>query len=155
MRKQLILIAAIAALSSIAASQTIRAGVFYTKAAVVGFYRSPQWAATMQAKHAEMAAAKRANDTAKMQALETWGSSSQDLAHRQLAGEAPITNILEALAPGLPEIARGASVILIAPALPFADPSVQTVDVTEKVLDYFKADSRTRTIVKEMPAHVH
>ncbi|MCW5962828.1 MAG: hypothetical protein KIT83_02225 [Bryobacterales bacterium] len=155
MRTQLILIAAIAAFTTVAAAQTIRVGVFDSKAAVIGFYRSPKWAATIKAKHAEMDAAKKANDTARIQALEAWGSGKQDMAHRQLAGEAPIANILEALAAGLPEIAQGAGVVLIVPDLPYADKSVQTVDVTERVLDFFEADLRTRALVKEMTKHVH
>jgi hypothetical protein len=32
--------------------------------------------------------------------------------------------------------------------LPYADSSVETVDVTEMLLDWLKADERTRTIVR-------
>ncbi|MGA3020029.1 MAG: hypothetical protein ABSF62_23160, partial [Bryobacteraceae bacterium] len=95
-------------------------------------------------------AAKKANDTGKVRDLEAWGSTHQELAHRQLAGEAPITDILEALAPGLPEIARRAGVKLIAPDLAFADPSVQTVDITDLLMDYLKADARTLEIVRAL-----
>jgi hypothetical protein len=142
-----ILAAAIAITAGLASAQTIRAGVFDKQSVVVAFYRSPQWAEVTKAKVAELDAAKRANDTAKVQALEAWGTAHQELSHRQLAGEAPIGNIMEALAPGLPEIARRAGVKLIAPDLPFADPAVQTVDVTDFLLTYLQADSRTLSIV--------
>ena len=95
-----------------------------------------------------MAAAKAANDTKKVQELDAWGNARQETAHQQLAGEAPITNILEALAPAWLEIARKARVAMIVADLPFADSSVQTVDVTEALLDWLKADERTRTIVR-------
>ena len=97
---------------------------------------------------AALAAAKAANDTKKVQELDAWGNARQETAHQQLTGEAPITNILEALAPGLPEIAKKARVAMIVADLPYADSSVETVDVTEMLLDWLKADERTRTIVR-------
>jgi hypothetical protein len=150
MKQLSILAAAIAVTAGLAGAQTIRAGTFDKQSVVVAFYRSPQWADITKAKVAELDAAKRANDTAKVQDLETWGTTHQELAHRQLAGEAPIANILEALAAGLPEIARRAGVNLVAPDLAFSDPTVQTVDVTDLVLAYLKADARTLSIVHDL-----
>ena len=150
-----IVAAALAIAASVAGAQTIRAGVFDKQAVVVAFYRSPQWAEINKAKVAELDAARRANDTAKVQDLEAWGNAHQDQAHHQLAGEAPITSILEALAPGLPEIARRAGVSLIAPDLAFADPTVQTADVTDLVMAYLKADSRTLSIVNDLKKQKH
>lgn len=150
MKQLSILAATLAVTAGLAGAQNIRAGVFDKQSVVVAFYRSPQWAAAIQAKASEVEAAKRSNDTAKEHELETWGGTHQELAHRQLAGEAPIDNILEALAPGLPEIARSAGVNLIAPDLAFADPAVQTIDVTDLLLAYLKADSRTLSIVHDL-----
>ena len=123
-------------------------GTFQKASVVVAFYRSPLWAETLKVKMAEMAAAKTANDTKKVQELNAWGKAQQETAHQQLAGEAPISNILEALAPGLPEIAKKARVSMIVADLPYADSSVQSIDVTEILLDWLKADQRTRTIVR-------
>ena len=93
-------------------------GTFHKASIVVAFYRSPLWAESLKAKMAEMAAAKAANDTKKVQELDAWGKAQQETAHQQLAGEAPIANILEALAPGLPEIAKKARVAMIVADLP-------------------------------------
>jgi hypothetical protein len=123
-------------------------GTFHKASIVVAFYRSPLWAETLKAKMAEMAAAKAANGTKKVQELDVWGNAHQETAHQQLAGEAPITNILEALAPGFPEIAKKARVTMIVADSPYADRSVEKVDVTEILLDWLKADERTRTIVR-------
>jgi hypothetical protein len=150
MKQLSVLAAAIALTAGLAGAQTIRAGVFDKQSVVVAFYRSPQWAEVTKAKTAARDAAKKANDTAKVQDLEAWGANHQELAHRQLANEAPIANILEALAPGLPEIARRAGVHLIAPEVAFADSAVQTVDVTDLVLAYLKADSRTLSIIQDL-----
>jgi hypothetical protein len=144
------ILAAAALAASPASAQTVRVGTFHKPSVVVAFYGSPQWADVLKAKHAELAAAKQANDTKKAQDLEAWGGTQQELAHRQLAGEAPITNILEALAPLLPELARKAGVVLIAPDLPYADRTVQTVDVTDLILDCLHANQRTRDIVRQL-----
>lgn len=132
-------------------AQTLRVGTFQKQAVVVAFYRSPVWAETMKGKLAERDAAKKANDNAKVQELETWGAGHQELAHHQLAGEAPITNIMEALAPAFPEIARRAGVNLIAPDLAFADPTVQKVDITDLLLTHLNADARTLDIIHNLP----
>jgi len=145
-----ILAAALAVTAGLASAQTIRVGTFHKQSVVVAFYGSPLWADVNKAKVAELDAARKANDSGKVQELESWGTTHQELAHRQLAGEAPITNILEALSPGLPEIARRADVKLIAADLAFADPSVQAVDITDLLLDYLKADAHTRSIVQEL-----
>ena len=131
-----------------APAQTVRVGTFHKASIVVAFYRSPLWAESLKAKMAEMAAAKAANDTKKVQELDAWGKAQQETAHQQLAGEAPITNILEAFAPGWPEIAKKARVSMIVAELPYTDSSVQSIDVTEMLLDWLKADERTRTIVR-------
>ena len=50
-----------------APAQTVRVGTFHTASIVVAFYRSPSWAESLKAKMAEMAAAKAAHDTRKVQ----------------------------------------------------------------------------------------
>jgi hypothetical protein len=145
-----IVLAAAALTANLAGAQTIRVGTFHKPSVVVAFYRSPLWADALKAKHSELDAARKANDTQKAQDLEGWGQTQQDLAHRQLAGEAPIDNILAALAPQLPELARKAGVVLIAPDLPYADRTVQTVDVTDLLLDCLHADQRTRDMAQEL-----
>ena len=145
-----VLVPVIAITAGLTCAQTIRVGTFHKQSVVVAFYRSPLWADATKAKVAELDAARKANDAGKVQDLEAWGSAHQELAHRQLSGDAPITNILEALSPGLPEIARRAVVKLIAPDLPFADPTVEAVDVTDLLLDYLQADANTRSIVRDL-----
>jgi hypothetical protein len=130
--------------------QTIKVGTFHKPSVVVAFYRSPQWASVMQAKIAEQQEAKKANDTKRAEELEAWGQSHQELAHKQLMGEAPITNILEALTPAFPEVARKAQVAVIAPDLLYADRMVEQMDVTDLLLDWLKADERTRKIIRDV-----
>jgi hypothetical protein len=145
---------AVGAIATLGAAQTpaqpIRVGTFNQQSIVVAFYRSPLWADRLKEKRAEGAAAKKANDTKKVQDLNDWGGGSQELAHRQLAGEAPIANILEALAPAFPGIAQKSQVAMIVADLPYASASVETVDVTDQLLDWLKADEATRKIVRDL-----
>ncbi len=125
-------------------AQPARVGTFDKPSVVVAYYHSPQWAETLRLKHAELAAAQKANDTKKVGELNAWGGAQQELAGRQLAGEAPIDNIMEALAPALPEITRKAGVSSIVADPP---PAVETVDVTALILDWLKANAQTRRII--------
>ena len=112
-------------------AQPVRVGTFHTSSVVVAFYRSPLWAERLKEKKAESEAAKKAGDTKKVQELNDWGAGGQELAHRQLSGDAPIPNILEALAPAFPQIAQKAQVSIIVQDLPYAAASVETVQARE------------------------
>ena len=141
----LILVFVFSAVSAIA--QTTRMGTFDRQAIVVAFYSSPLWAATLKEKQSELDRARRANDSTKVNELSTWGEESQELAHKQLAGEAPISNIIEALQPAFQEIEKTDNLSAIVPA-PAVDLRVQAIDVTDKLLDWLKANERTRKIIQ-------
>ena len=131
-------------------AQPVRVGTFHTSSVVVAFYRSPVWAERLKEKKAESEAAKKANDTKKVQELNDWGGGSQELAHRQVSGAAPITTILEALAPAFPGIAQKSQLAMIVADLPYANASVEKVDVTDQLLDWLKANEATRKIVRDL-----
>jgi hypothetical protein len=135
-------------------AQTIRVGTFNKGAIVVAFVRSRLFADTvMKPKMEEMEKAKQAGDKKKMDELNAWGGTHQERVHEQLAGERPIDDIIAALAPAFPEIAKKAGVTLIAVDLPFAGPNVETVDVTEQIMDWLKSDETTRKMVHEVMQH--
>ena len=137
------------------AAQTTRVGTFDKTAVTVAFYRSPLWADTLKQKQLEMEQAKKTNDTKKVEELEHWGGSAQEMAHKQLMGEASIANILEALGPAFPEIAAKARVAVIVSDLAYADNTIQTVDITEFLLGWLKADAQTRKLIRELPKTGH
>jgi hypothetical protein len=137
---------------ALAQTPTVRVGTFHQPSLVVAFYRSPMWAERMKSAMQERERAKQANDTKKVAELEAWGSGQQELAHKQLEGEAPITNILEQLAGAFPVVAQKAQVALIVADVRYASGTVQTVDVTDHLLDWMKADEATRKIVRELRA---
>jgi hypothetical protein len=136
-------------------AQPVRVGTFDKPSIVVAYTRSQLKADTvMKPKLAERQRAMEANDTRKVQELNAWGSAQQEYTHEQLVGERPITNILAALAPGFPEIAKKAGVTLIAVDVPYAGPAVETVDVTGAILDWLKSDEATRRIIRDLSQHI-
>ena len=131
-------------------AQTVKVGTFDRSSIVVAFYRSPMWSAVVQEKKTEMQQAKAANDQKKIDELNKWGGDSQELAHRQLAGEAPIDNILEMMKPMLATVEAQAKVASIMPEVPGTDKTAATVDVTDLLLDQLQADSQTRQMVEQL-----
>lgn len=135
---------------ALAAPAQTRVGIFDKPSVVVAYYRSPMWADVLRAKRAERDAASKSGDSKKVEELDAWGPAQQDLAHRQLAGEAPITNILEALQPAFAEIAKTAHLDRILTGPPPAGGHFETVDVTDQLIDWLKADERTRNIIRDL-----
>lgn len=131
-------------------AQTERLGTYKPQSIVVAFYRSPIWAATLKERIAARDSAKQSGNTARVRELEAWGADHQEIAHQQLAGSAPLTNILDALKPALDSIAKAERLRAIIPA-PAKQTSAELVDITPALLDWLKADAKTREIIAQMP----
>lgn len=149
MRHVLIAAACVMLPLSAASPQGERIGTFDRQSIVIAYYRSPQSAVTMKQQIAARDSARRSGDTARVRQLEQWGASHQELAHQQLSGDAPLTNILEALRPALDSIEKAMNLRAIVPA-PEAN-GRPAVDVTPQLLDWLKADERTREILRHKP----
>ncbi|MEJ5369206.1 MAG: hypothetical protein WHT08_12855 [Bryobacteraceae bacterium] len=139
--------AALFPLSLTASQAPERVGVFRTPSIVVAYYRSGLWLEQVRQRRDELKTAKRAGDRRKVEELQKWGRESQRLAHRQLAGKAPVDNILDALQPLLGEVARRAGVSRVVLDAP---PGAETVDVTSHILDALHADAATRKMVERL-----
>ena len=133
-----------------ARTQTDRVGTFDRKSIVIAFYRSPMYAVTLREHIAARDSAKRIGDSARVRELETWGARQQETAHEQLAGDAPIANILDALRPAFDSITRAARLRTII-AAPFKDTPADVVDITPALLDWLQADAKTRDIISHLP----
>ena len=128
-----------------------RIGTYDSRALVVAYYRSDSWAKQLNAKIAERDQARAAGDTKKVAELEKWGKEHQEFTHRQLAGEAPLTNILDELKPWLAEVATTAKVEAIVPELLYSSANIEVVDVTEALIAYFSPDQKTLKIIHDLP----
>ena len=127
-----------------------RVGVFDERSLVVAYYRSSAGKDLVKAKMEELKVAKAAGDSAKVAALEKWGTEQQELAHRQLAGQAPITNILEYLKQFLPDVAQAAGVDVIPGSTLYLGTRVEKVDITDLLVARFNLDAGTREMIEKM-----
>ncbi len=132
-----------------AAKNILVAGTFDKSSIVLAYYRSPIWAAILADRRFELNRVKAANDTTRAKELEKYGGESQDLAMQQLAGKAPIDNILAVLQPEMKELTSKMKLSAIVEASA-ADPKAATVDVTPLLMDWLKASSETRKMAEEM-----
>lgn len=142
------------------AQPTLRIGTVHPAASLVAHHNSAAWNAALAGKLAELKAAKAAGDTKKVEELEKWGATRQELAHKMLAGEAPYTQLIEYLQPFLPQVASRAGVSAVVLELPFAAPGVEVVDVTDALLDVLQVDTRVRKMCQDLrqrsgPLRVH
>ena len=147
-------ITAFAILATLAATtqaqNRVRVGTFHTPSLVVAYYRSDAWAQVLKAKMAERDQAKQAGATAKVAELEKWGASHQELAHQQLTGEAPVTNILAELKPAMAEIAESQHLDAIVQQPLYTAPNVDVVDITDALVAHFHPDEKTKSMIQDL-----
>ena len=128
-----------------------RIGTYDSRALVIAYYRSDGWAKQLNAKIAERDQARAAGDAQKVAEMEKWGKEHQEFTHRQLAGEAPLTNILDELKPAMAAVAVASRVEAIVPELLYSSPNVEAVDVTDALIAYFSPDQKTIKIIHDLP----
>lgn len=113
---------------------TMRVGTFARSVLLEAYYCSAHFELVMIKRRAEQAQAQKDGDEAKAKEVEERIAALQETAHKQLTGEAPITNVLECLADALPVIARETGVQVIVEKPLFCDGSVELVDITKQMV---------------------
>ncbi len=109
-------------------------GVFDRTAVLIAYYKSAPFTNRLRALKKDRDAARSAGDWAVAERLDTQGEAMQELAHRQLAGAAPLTNIADDLGEDLAEIARksGVSSIVAGGTEPAGS---RTIDLTTQLVE--------------------
>jgi hypothetical protein len=132
-----------------AVAQAGKVGTFDKISIIIAYYHSPQWQAMLQQKQDQKDAAVKAHNTAKAKELEAWGVNRQELAMQQVLGAAPIDNILEALQPAFNAIEKKLNLTSVV-EFPAMSAEAGTVDVTAQLMDWLKADDKTRRLAADM-----
>jgi hypothetical protein len=112
-------------------------GVFGRAVVVQVFYRSEVWKARMQAMVEEQNKAVAAGDATKADQIDRELNAMQARAQKQLAGDAPLTNIYDLLQPEWPAIAREAGVDMIVETPLYQATGARVVDVTPFIVKRF------------------
>jgi hypothetical protein len=114
-----------------------RIGTFRRAELLVAFYHSAIWDKELQSLKNQLEKAKAEGDQKRVQEVESQGSALQERAHKQLTGEAPLTNILPYLQSAWKKVAKEAGVSVIIEQPVFYDESVELIDVTTLLVKEF------------------
>lgn len=127
-----------------AQENALKIGTFQRREVLIAYYgsaRHENWVDELQRQRDEAVAK---GDKARAQQIEAQGAESQEVAHQQLAGNAMLNNVLEAVKPALPQIAERAGVQLIIEAPWYANERVQTIDVTPYIVEVLKTEEKPK-----------
>ena len=111
----------------------VRVGVFRREPLLVAYYGSTAHETALGRLRTERQKALDEGDAARAKKLEAEGAALQEMAHRQLAGEAPLTNVLDALKPHLAEVSTAAGVSVVVESTVWHDDDVILVDMTDRL----------------------
>ena len=136
-------------------AKPMRVGTYHAPSLVIAWVRSAEHARELEALVAARDAAAKAGDLEKVAECERKGGEMQDLAHRQLAGEAGIEDILERLRGDYPAIMKQARVERIDAEGEDLGDRFELVDVTELLVERFHPDDATRRLIAEVRQHPH
>ena len=134
-----------------AAVQKARVGVFDSRMVALAYYNTDEHRRFVQDLMTQLKAAKAANDTAKITDLQFRLPALQNLLHYQVFSNASIPNVMEKLAPDLPQIAAAAQVSIIVSKweVAYRDPNVEYVDVTDALVARFNPTERVQKWIAE------
>lgn len=128
----------------------LRVGVYDPRAVAIAYVRHNSDAEQLKKLSTDLKAAEARNDKNAAADIRAQGERLQTLRHLQGFSNAPVDDIMKSLADRLPAIAQEANVAMIVPFVDFRDDSVETVDVTDKLVAQFSPDEQTREILADM-----
>lgn len=154
-----VLVAAAAGLASLDAQRPAatagqgktRIGVFDSRMVAIAYYNSEPQRAAIQQMQADLRDAKAAGDESKIQELQLQGPAMQNLMHYQVFSTASIPNVMEQLAPALPQVAERAGVALIVSKweISYQRGDVERVDVTDELVRQFAPSEKVQKWIAE------
>lgn len=132
-------------------SARTRIGVFDSRMVALAYYNSEPQRAAVQQMTADLRAAKAAGDEAKIKDLQFQGPALQNLMHYQVFSTASIPNVMEKLAPTLPQVTERAGVVLIVSKweVSYQRDDVERVDVTDELVRQFNPNEKVQKWIAE------
>jgi Skp family chaperone for outer membrane proteins len=132
----------------------IRIGIYDSRLVALAFYRADNMKRIrdfMGNLNLELQKAREAKDDKKTKELEAKGPAFQNLLHQQVFGNLSIPNVMETIKDRLPAIAKKTGVTLVVSRweIQYADPEIETVDLTFQLVDIFNLDDTTRKMIEE------
>lgn len=132
-------------------------GVYDSRIVVFAYSRSELFSMHQEAFRKESDSAQKANDTIKLKELSLRAVSYQHLLHQMVFGPGSTAAIVALVKDHLAEVAKttGVSIIMSKFELSYADPKLQTIDITGEIVKLFNPkeniDEMSREIAKNDP----
>lgn len=132
----------------------IQVGVFDSRAVAVAFYQSKfsNIQETFGLLHTRMAEAKGKEDKTAIASIERESTLRQAMMHEQGFGRGSVNSITETVKEKLMQLAKdeNLSTIVSKWELVYCGDDVVTVDVTEKIVDFFEPNEKMKLMTKEI-----
>jgi len=148
----LILAVLLSAAASIAASEPIMVGTFDSRCVALAYYRTGALDEIVSELDFDMDEAVEAGDSVRIQELEDFGSSMQEMMHGQVFSTGDIDEIITEIWTDLPAIAEANEVDIIVSIwdVTYINEGAEFVDVTEDIVMLFDPDEEVLEIIDEM-----
>ncbi len=130
-------------------------GTFDSRAIAMAHFGKMIKEGRLEKLYADHAKAKAAGDEKLAKELAAKGQALQKRLHLQVFGTAPVDDALQSIKKELPKIASsaGVDVIVCIYDLSYKSPSVNTVDVTDKMVRLFNPDKKTLEKIQALLKH--
>ena len=130
----------------------LRIGTFDSRCIAIAYGRSAEFMKEMDSIRSELAKAKEEGNNELIEKIEQLGPTRQVLMHQQGFSNGSIINILAKLKKKFPTIADDNDVQMIMSKweIMFADESIELVDITDQLVDYFNPNEETRKILEQV-----
>ncbi|MFW9952197.1 MAG: hypothetical protein ACFFKA_18915 [Candidatus Thorarchaeota archaeon] len=130
----------------------MRVGTFDSRCIAVAYGRSDEFRKEMDSFKAELFKAKEEGNVKQVEELEKLGATRQFLMHQQGFSNGSIINIQVKLKDKFPTLAANNNVQMILSKweVMFADKSIELVDLTDQLVDYFNPNEETRKILDQV-----
>lgn len=130
----------------------IRVGTFDSRLVTTAYVRSPIFQRRLANMQAELKDAQASGDAKRVKQLQAEGPALQALIHKQGFSTWPIHDILETIKDQLPDIAAQAKVDVLVSKwdIVFQRQDVETIDVTDRLVEPFSPSEETRKILASL-----
>jgi hypothetical protein len=134
---------------------TLRIGVYDSRAIAVAYGNSTEFRKSLDVITADYKKAKEAKDDKRIKEIETQMKAKQRRAHEQGFSTGSVANIMATIKDSLPGVAKKAGVDLIASKweVNYQSPGVKVVDVTDDLVALFHVSEKGLEWVKGVKNH--
>jgi hypothetical protein len=130
-------------------------GLFDSRAVAVAYAASKYNQEQYNQLKKKLDQAQAAGDKAKAEQIKAEGKAGQERLHQQGFGTASVRKYLDLVKDKLPAVANDAGVDIMVSKweIAYQNPAVETVDVTDELVNAFAPSERTLKIVQELKKH--